>query len=387
MRVVFLVLFLLAAVVDASKRNPRKSKADGTSPVARDVKRCKVSSSRYTSAKEIAKTVAESSFSCSHSANHKFDLEYETLCDSCRAEAFLLSIGPHLPAIVDSVSDERLSELTFGGSPLVHIAMLNWDEKYALHLLKRPVDFNVVHKGITPLRLALKRGFAYAVSMIVANNIAKGLEVVRESRTDLALYYAAKYGHENICRLVLEYKIFKDQLKATDKTSLLFSKLDKDAVSLLLKLGAPLQGVVDDQGMTPLHRAAVNGSPSLVALFLNCGLLPTVRDSKSRTPLMLATSHLVVHLMAKRHPASLLDIDPSGNTPLHHACLNRSYGAIIELIRLLPADKINIANAADMFPLDAFMSVYSVDSDWDMVMRFMIKCGARVSFFNSVPEE
>ena len=53
---------------------------------------------------------------------------------------------------------------------------------------------------------------------------------------------------------------------------------ETELVNLLLKSGA-LLSVVDNEGQTPLHRAAMTGKTELVDLLLKAGASPSIVDN------------------------------------------------------------------------------------------------------------
>jgi ankyrin repeat protein len=79
---------------------------------------------------------------------------------------------------------------------------------------------------------------------------------------------------------------------------------DAEMVSLLLELGADMQGL-DSDGISPLHRAVQSGSPETVDRLLQAGADPNLRERKWRgTALSWAKVLGHPHLFARLIPLS-----------------------------------------------------------------------------------
>lgn len=99
-----------------------------------------------------------------------------------------------------------------------------------------------------------------------------------------------------------------------------------EAVRIILQSG-PCDDIIDGDGLTALHHAAIHGHASIVQLFLQAGAYIDRRvhsqgDFYYMTPLMLACMHnslaTVATLLDRK--ASVQATDHLGRTALHHAC-------------------------------------------------------------------
>ena len=118
------------------------------------------------------------------------------------------------------------------------------------------------------------------------------------------------------------YELGRDEDWATGKLSNAAWFTDNPAiVQLLLQAGADPQAV-DNEGLTPLHRGAVNSNPVVTAHLLAAGADPNALDNEGYTPLHHsaaggASGRVIARLLAAG--ADPLAESNDGRTPLHSA--------------------------------------------------------------------
>jgi len=104
-------------------------------------------------------------------------------------------------------------------------------------------------------------------------------------------------------------------------------------VKTLLARGANSNNTTDEQGLTPVMWAAMNGHPGAVKSLLDKGADPNLKDAKERTALMLAAEHghaTTVKILLE-HGADPHAKDESGSTALGMAVVN-DHKRVIKLL-------------------------------------------------------
>ena len=122
--------------------------------------------------------------------------------------------------------------------------------------------------GHTPLHLAAAFGAPYMVEFF----LSKGIDVeVSDSVGRTPLIYAANWGTADIMRLLIENGAnVNNQSNENKETPLHWSIESKEKIELLLANGADVMARTVD-GETPLHSAALLGSPEVVEILLANG--------------------------------------------------------------------------------------------------------------------
>jgi ankyrin repeat protein len=129
-------------------------------------------------------------------------------------------------------------------------------------------------------------------------------------------------------------------------------------VILLLRYGANPE-TLDAEGLNCLHIAAQFGVTNIVAYYITCHIPMSidVRDSRGRTPLMLAADRAAsspdpVRLLTSLG-ADLYAVDHAHCTALHHAAENHNYLAVKHLVTA--GAPLNLRNKEGKTPYDVAM--------------------------------
>lgn len=129
-----------------------------------------------------------------------------------------------------------------------------------------------------------------------------------------------------------------------------------DAVKIILQSG-PCDDIIDNNGLTALHHAAISGHAEIVQLLLQAGAYVDSRvhsrtDFYYMTPLILACvnnrSGTAATLLEKK--ASAHATDHLGRTALHHACSRSDTGVLVYQLLAAGADA-ELADVSGTTPL------------------------------------
>jgi len=185
----------------------------------------------------------------------------------------------------------------------------------------------------TPLMLAAKSGNVEAVKKLKEKNAAVAL-VDCDGKTALEL---ALEADEDECATLL----IPSASSETDQTQFnrwIFLAVRKDCqkcVTLLLSDGRFDQQVIDVEGKTLLHLAAISGNRNLIAQIIGGKKIPlNSQDTKKRTALICAAqngqSRVIEDLVAAKADMSIAD--EQGQTALHYTMENRNFTGSTYLI-------------------------------------------------------
>ena len=178
------------------------------------------------------------------------------------------------------------------------------------------------------------------------------INVVNRSWNTTPLHIAAKNGHKNIVKLLLERGARHDKPdnfawyplhRAAQSMKPHNQSRQKDVVQMLLNAGAHIDQK-NHCGATVLHIAASCGGKDMVRLLLDRGANPNTANDEGFTPLQQAAleGQIDVNKLLLERGADPHRANNYGNTPLHYAAtLNRK-----EVVKLLIENGADV-NAAD----------------------------------------
>ncbi|MDE0217992.1 MAG: ankyrin repeat domain-containing protein [Spirochaetaceae bacterium] len=172
------------------------------------------------------------------------------------------------------------------------------------------------------------------VTATIAALLAGGADLeARDDAGQTPLHVAASGGTSRLA-LVLPPELFG--IAGADESAHSESRALAATVALLAA-GANVESQ-DDGGRTPLHRAAVSGSPEIIGALLETGTSVDPVDTEGRTPLHLAAAMLLdrpanVSVLVNAGAATHVR-DESGETPLHVAAKSAT---IVEISALVAA--------------------------------------------------
>jgi ankyrin repeat protein len=175
---------------------------------------------------------------------------------------------------------ERLDKEVW--TPL-HVAVWHEEHYRFAELLKEGADVNAVGKDKrTPLHVAVSMGNDRAIPILLAAG-AKLDATDAEGRTPVAA--ASFAGNTSAVRALLQ--------AGSSVSDILVAATSGDAlaVSQYLKKDKDAHTVADYFGMTPLHRAAMNGNTEVMKRLLDAGAKVDSSDKAGFTPLHYAAVH------------------------------------------------------------------------------------------------
>ena len=147
-----------------------------------------------------------------------------------------------------------------------------------------------------------------------------------------ALHYAAREGHLEVARALLEFGAEKEAVSSGGKSPLLWAVTQGhlDIVQLLLDFGALIEAS-DGEGLRPLHWAA-KGSMEIARVLLDSGAQLEAVGGAGRRPLHVAAfeGHLEIARLLLAYGAEKEARDSKGRTP---AQVTR-HVAVVELLKL-----------------------------------------------------
>lgn len=174
----------------------------------------------------------------------------------------------------------------------------------------------IVTTGSSPLHLASRRGNAELIRLLLRSGAAIGQP---DGEGDTPLHHAARQWQTNALRILVNAH---SPLNATNRAghTALRAAVETGVgpnVELLLKAGAQLK--IGSETETLIHVAAERGSVEIINILLQHGLKLDARDSKGRTPFMLAVDAkqwgAMNLLLAKG--SDINTVDTNGDTALH----------------------------------------------------------------------
>ncbi|XP_068726064.1 transient receptor potential cation channel subfamily A member 1-like [Montipora capricornis] len=235
----------------------------------------------------------------------------------------------------DSKSDANIKG--FGSYTPLHIAAEIDNVDISKRLVENGGDITLTAEDkMTPFGVAVSKGaqsvaeyfcsIAQERQMNVENLICNA-----DNEGSTLLHLAVDSGIVPIVRLCLKLGSNVRQPKESDKTTPLHLACGQGSLEIVQLMVAEDRDVcksqlLDDQGMVPLHRAALKNHVTVVNYLLDQGSKVDPRDTQGRTPLFLAASvggtATVQLLMNRGADITLKDIEQ--RSPLHVAIGNSS---------------------------------------------------------------
>jgi ankyrin repeat protein len=227
-------------------------------------------------------------------------------------------------------------------------------------------------RGMTPLLLALSRGYAEVVKYL----LEAGADVTLvDEAGNTALYQAVGRGHVEFVRLLLSRSKAELNVRGQHGMTPLLLALSRghaEVAKYLLEAGADVT-LADEAGNAALHQAAGRGHGEIVRLLLSHSKAElNVRGECGMTPLLLALSqgHAEVVKYLLEAGADVTLADEAGNTALHQA-VGRGH---VEFVRLLLSHSkaaLNVRGQGGMTPLLLALSQGHAE-----VVKYLLEAGA-----------
>ena len=160
------------------------------------------------------------------------------------------------------------------GDTALHHAVGNGHIDVVIELLFRGAKEIVNYAGITPLIIAVDRGYTIIVEVLL-DNCCVGIDIQNLSNGDTALHQAAGRGHERHVKKLLSKGAQCDIQNRSGYTPLRHACQEgyQDIVEMLLNNGAS-PGVPDFNGFYPIHTAAQNDRHLTMKMLLKYGCDP-----------------------------------------------------------------------------------------------------------------
>ena len=212
-------------------------------------------------------------------------------------------------------------------------------------LLARSADVNIVDmNGWTPQQTATYRHHTSIIARLL--DAGANVNAVTPQSRQTALHVASVNGADDIVALLLAHSADVNAVDVRGWTPLLSAAQHSHAavVARLLDAGANVNAVTPQSRQTALHVATINGADDIVALLLARGAEVNAVDVNGWTPLVTATHHRHVAVVAR-----VLDAGANVNTvverstALHMASMNGA-DDIVALLLARGAD----VNAVDV---------------------------------------
>jgi ankyrin repeat protein len=191
-----------------------------------------------------------------------------------------------------------------------------------------------------------------------------------------ALHLAVTVGNSTAIERLLNKGARADVYKYNPEGAPLWAAVSKrnyEAVELLLMNGAD-PNIVNSDGRTPLHLAALQGHAEMIKALVKAGASVSVRDHRSQTPLYLADDEPSAEILIK------LGADPSTSRdkPVQTSTKTREDVARVLVLGSSGSGKTTFINALARSTLPIFHGLKSCTTDFAVVQSHLSDHGAEV---------
>jgi len=238
-------------------------------------------------------------------------------------------------ALLNASANPNLKDI-YGRTPL-HYAVKNRNENLIKLLLKKEANPNIENKhGRTPLHWAAMVGKVKIIKLLLDNGAHPN---IIDDKEKSPLYWPTLRGHTEIVKLLLkknEQLPYKAESYYNDYKNLLSlaSQNGHLEIARMLLESKIMINLIDEEGWSPLHRAASEGHFEIVSLLLDAGFDINLKSDFDWTPLHDASdmgSLNIVKLLLEQG-AQVDATDSAGNRPLLVAAVNENTEIVVLLI-------------------------------------------------------
>ncbi|KAG5857009.1 hypothetical protein ANANG_G00013980 [Anguilla anguilla] len=255
-----------------------------------------------------------------------------------------------------------------GATPLHYGAQSNFADTVSVFLRHPSVRDDPDLEGRTAFMWAAGKGSDDVIR--TALDLKADIDInMADKYGGTALHAAALSGHVSTVRLLLERGAMVGH---RDVILTLMDVQGGDVILTLIK-GEARVDLVDLDGHTALHWAALGGNAEVCQILMENGITPNVQDLAGRTPLQCAAYGGYINCMAilMENQANPNFQDKEGRTALHWSC-NNGYLDAVKLLLGYNAFPNHMEHSEERYtPLD-----YALLGEHQEVTQFMLEHGA-----------